>query len=66
MLLKIQGYDYNSQYWLGKELLLEGAVSQLPNPKNNSAIELDIRINEITTAIINFSANKQEELRNKG
>jgi len=65
MLLKIQGYDYNIQHRPGKELVLADTLSRLPNPKNNAGVELDIRVDEFTTAIINISANKQHELRNK-
>ena len=60
MVLMIQGYDYNIQHRSGKELLLADALSRLPNPKNKAAIELDIRVDEFTTAIINFSAKQQK------
>ena len=74
MLLKIQGYNYRVMYRPGKDMILADVLSRLPNPENNNTVELDERIDGITTedddghatiAAINFSAEKQIMLRNE-
>ena len=73
MLMQIQGYNFTVRYRPGKEMVLADALSRSPNVKNNSRIELDLRVDGIdvqtedhtykTMALINFSEQKQKELQ---
>lgn len=75
MLVKIQGYNHQVVYRPGNEMIIADTLSRLPNPENNSQIELDERIDGIdaeiddpshqTIAIINFSLEKQQLLRSE-
>ena len=75
MLQKIQGYDFTIEYRQGKTMTLADTLSRLPNPKDNGAVELDLRVDgiEMTTAevhrcdidLVNFSQRKQHQLRDQ-
>ena len=47
MLQKIQGYDFTIEYRQGKTMTLADTLSMLPNPKDQGAAELDLRVDGI-------------------
>ena len=51
MLIKTQGYNYEVMYRPGTQMVLADTLSRLPNPENNSNIELDERIDGIDAGI---------------
>ena len=55
MLVNIQGYDYSVKYRPGKEMVVSDALSRLPNPTNTAELELDMRVDEVSFNLINFS-----------
>lgn len=73
MLLKIQGYQYTVVYRPGPEMVMADVLSRLPNPSNNKPVDLDERVDlmqldddildDIDISLINFSAEKQRQLR---
>ena len=75
MLQKIQGYDFTIEYRQGKTMTLADTLSRLPNPKDEGAVELDLRVDgiEMMTAevhrcdidLVNFSQRKQHQLRDQ-
>ena len=44
-------------------MVLSDTLSRLPNPKERSEIQLDVRVDGISIDLINFSLEKQVELR---
>ena len=75
MLLQIQGYNFKVKYRPGETMVLADTLSRLPNPENNSEIELDLRVDGIdlvidnpeykTIALINFPPHKRQLLRDE-
>ena len=65
LLVKIQGYDYSVKYRPGKEMVVLDALSRLPNPTNTAEVELDMRVDEVSFNLINFSQTKQQTLRDE-
>ena len=73
MLLLIQGYRYKIKYRPGEDMVLADTLSRIPNPNNNTEIDLDLRVDGINVlidgpkykviALINFPPYKQELLR---
>ena len=63
MLLKIQGYDFEIKYRPGSQMTVADTLSRLPNPKENSEVKLDIRVDAIWLDLINFNLDKQRQLR---
>lgn len=65
MLLKVQGYSFDVIYRPGSQMILADTLSRLPNPENNTDIDLDEQVDatDVTTAMINFSEQKQTKLR---
>ena len=54
MLQKIQGYDFTIEYRQGKTMTLADTLSMLPNPKDQGAAELDLRVDGIEIFLIFF------------
>ena len=72
MLFKIQGYNYCFVYRPGTEMVLADTLSRLPNAHNRSEVELDVQVegidasdSEQSISLINFSADKQKQLRDE-
>ena len=75
MLQKIQRYDFTIEYRQGKTMTLADTLSRLPNPKDNGAVKLNLRVDgiEMTTTevhrcdidLVNLSQRKQHQLRDQ-
>ena len=65
MLVKIQGYAYIVKYRPGKEMVVSDALSRQPNPTNTAEVDLDMRVDEMSFNMINFSQKKQQTLRDE-
>ena len=44
-------------------MVLSDTLSRLPNPKKNGETPLDLHVDSVKIDLINYGANKQEELR---
>ena len=65
MLVKIQGYDYSVKYRPGNEMIMSDVLSRLPNPSERSEVQLDLRVDELSLDLVNFSPAKQQQLRDE-
>ena len=65
MLLKIQGYQYTITYRPGPQMVMADVLSRLPNPDNNAPVKLDEHVDCLNIAMINFSPEKQDQLRHE-
>ena len=65
MLVNIQGYDYSVKCRPGKEMVVSDTLSLLPNPTNTAEVELDMRVDEVSFNLINFSQKNQQTLRDE-
>ena len=63
MLLRIQGYDYRVRYQPGEKMIISDTLSRLPNPHDADTVELDMRVDDISLDLINFSDEKKELLQ---
>ena len=63
ILVKIVGYNFSIHHKAGKDNIIPDALSRLPNFANNDDIELDIMVDDIRYDVMNFSKNKQEQLK---
>ena len=63
MLLRLQGYNFCIEYRSGASMILSDTLSRLPNPKENTAVELDTRVDTLQLDLISFSQAKQQALR---
>ena len=51
MLLRIQGYNYEITYHIGETMVLADTLSRLPNPENDTEIELDVRVDGVDLVV---------------
>ena len=65
MLVKIQGYDYRVKYRPGNEMIMSDVLARLTNPSERSEVQLDLRVDELSLDLVNFSPTKQQELRDE-
>jgi len=63
LLLKMQGYDFTIRYRPGSQMVISDSLSRLPNPEDVEPISLDIRVDNVELDLINFTAEKQAQLR---
>ena len=63
--VKIQGYDYSDKYRPGNEIIMSDVLSSLPNPSQRSEVQLDLRVDDLSLDLVNFSPTKQQELRDE-
>ena len=57
MLVKIHGYDYSVKYRPGNEMIMSDVLSCLPNPSERSEVQLDLRVDELSLDLVNFSSS---------
>ena len=62
MMVRIQGYDYRVVYRPGNEMVMSDTMSRLSNPKETSDVQLDVRVDELSIDLVNFSPVKQKAL----
>ena len=65
MLVKMQGYDYSVKYRPGNEMIMSDVLSRLSNPSERTEVQLDLRVNELSLDLVNFSPTMQQELRDE-
>jgi hypothetical protein len=65
LLLKVQGYDFTIRYRPGSQMIISDSLSRLPNPEDVEPISLDIRVDNVELDLINFTAEKQAQLRSE-
>ena len=65
MLVKIHGYDYSVKYRPGNEMIMPDVLSRLSNQSERSEVRLDLRVDEQSLDLVNFSPTKQQELRDE-
>ena len=65
MPVKIQGHDYSVKCRPGNEMSMSDVLSRLPDPSERSEIQLDLRVDELSLDLVNFSPTKQQELRDE-
>ena len=58
MLVKIQGYDYSVKYRPGNEMIMSDVLARLTNPSERSEVQLDLRVDELSLDLVNFSPTK--------
>ena len=44
---------------------MSAVLSRLPNPSERSEVQIDLRVDEISLDLVNFSPTKQQELRDE-
>lgn len=59
MILKTHGYDFEVLYRPGKQMVLADALSRMPTLTDDT----DIRLDDIQIDMMNFSATKQQDIR---
>ena len=64
MMVRIHGYDYRVVYRPGNEMVMSDTMSRLPNPKETPDVQLDVRADELSIDLVNFSPVKQKVLPN--
>ena len=65
MLVNIHGYDYSVKYRPGNEMIMSDVLSRLPSSTERSEVQLDLRGDELSLDLVNFSPTKQQELRDE-
>ena len=45
-------------------MVMSETMSPLPNPKERSDVQLDVRVDELSLHLVNFIPMKQQALRN--
>ena len=46
-------------------MIMSDVLSRLPNPSERSEVQLDLRVDELSLDLVNFSPAKQQQLRDE-
>ena len=53
------------KYRPGNEMVMSDVLSRLPNPSDKSDVQLDLKVDELSLDLVNFSSTKLQELRDE-